>query len=143
MVGIWSAIFVFFPVFSRFFTKTPSKYRLLDRTCGLIHSKTQRYVAVAGKQRIFMNKPYFMTNKSWYVTIPPKKRIPDYPNIDMALTNKAEDDEKAVISYQKYYNLGTGIAFYMDKGEVVEEDLDAFDQEEDARLQLIYDTIDE
>lgn len=95
------------------------------------------------EQRIFMNKPYFMTNKSWYVTIPPKKRIPDYPNIDMALTNKAEDDEKAVISYQKHYNLGTGMVFYMDKGEVVEEDLDTFDQEEDARLQLIYDTIDE
>ncbi len=39
-----------------------------------------------------MNKPYFMTNKSWYVTIPPKKRIPEHPDIDIALTRKAEDD---------------------------------------------------
>lgn len=90
-----------------------------------------------------MNKPYFMTNKSWYVAIPPKKRIPERPDIDIALTRKAEDDEKAVISYEKYYGLGVGGALYMDKGEVMEEDIDTFDPKEDERLQEIYNTIDE
>ena len=90
-----------------------------------------------------MSRPYFMSNRSWYVTIPPKKRMPDHPNIDIALTNKAGDDEKAVVSYQKYYGLGIGTAFYMDKGEVMEEDIDTFDPKEYERLQEIYNTIDE
>ena len=90
-----------------------------------------------------MNKPYFMTNKSWYVAIPPKKRIPEHPDIEIALTRKAEDDEKAVISYEKHYGLGVGGAYYMDKGQIVTEDIDTFDPEENARLKQIYDTIDE
>jgi hypothetical protein len=97
---------------------------------------------MAGKQRVPMNKPYFMTNKSWYVAIPPKKRIPERPDIDIALTRKAEDDEKAVISYEKYYGLGVGGALYMDKGAVTEDQI-YIDQEECIRLQQIYDTIDE
>ena len=89
-----------------------------------------------------MNKPYFMTNKSWYVTIPPKKRIPEHPDIDIALTRKAEDDEKAVISYGKYYGLGVGEAYYMDKGTIT-EDQAYIDRETCIRLKQIYDTIDE
>lgn len=89
-----------------------------------------------------MNRPYFMTNKSWYVKIPQKKRIPERLDIDTALTRKAEDDEKAVISYEKYYDLGVGGALYMDKGEVTEDQI-YIDQKEYLRLQQIYDTIDE
>lgn len=89
-----------------------------------------------------MNKPYFMTNKSWYVTIPPKKRIPEHPDIEIALTRKAEDDEKAVISYGKHYGLGVGEAYYMDKGAITEDQV-YVDRETCIRLQQIYDTIDE
>ncbi len=97
---------------------------------------------MVGKQRISMNRPYFMTNKSWYVTIPPKKRIPEHPNIDIVLTRKAEDDEKAVVSYGKFYGLGVGVAYYMDKGEITEDDI-YLGEEDCIRLEHIYDTIDE
>ena len=79
-----------------------------------------------------------MKHRWWYAKVPTGQEIPDHPYIDMVLTERAP--EKAVLSYQKYYDLGILTAFYMQNGEICEEDIDIFERDELERLQTEYDS---
>lgn len=83
-------------------------------------------------------KPYFMKRKRWYVQLPDGETVPDYPRVNMVLTDKAP--HKAVVSYWKYFDLGILTTFYMGKdGQIEEEDWDIWSPEARAELQREYD----